>query len=79
MYSTLISAEELANLLKSEHTLTTSGKPIMVFDCTFDLMKPELGQQQFDEAHIPGAIYVNLDIWRSSPTAVTRNLRRMAE
>ena len=33
----------------------------MVFDCTFDLMKPELGQQQFDEAHIAGAIYVNLD------------------
>jgi thiosulfate/3-mercaptopyruvate sulfurtransferase len=61
MYSTLISAEELATLLKSEHPLTTSGKPVMVFDCTFDLMKPELSQQQFDEAHIPGAIYVNLD------------------
>jgi thiosulfate/3-mercaptopyruvate sulfurtransferase len=66
MYSTLISAEELATLLKSEHPLTTSGKPVMVFDCTFDLMKPELGQQQFDEAHIPGAIYVNLDKHLSS-------------
>ena len=29
-------------------------------------MKPELGQQQFDEAHIPGAIYVNLDKHLSS-------------
>jgi thiosulfate/3-mercaptopyruvate sulfurtransferase len=38
----------------------------MIFDCTFDLMKPELGQQQFDEAHIPGAIYVNLDKHLSS-------------
>jgi thiosulfate/3-mercaptopyruvate sulfurtransferase len=66
MYSTLISAEKLATLLKSEHPLTTSGKPVMVFDCTFDLMKPELGQQQFDEAHIPGAIYVNLDKHLSS-------------
>ena len=55
MFSTLISAEQLANLAKS------SDQPLMIFDCTFDLMKPGLGQQQFDEARIPGAIYVNLD------------------
>ena len=66
MFTTLISAEELLNLLKSEHPLTASGKPLMVFDCTFDLMKPELGQQQFDETHIPGALYVNLDKHLSS-------------
>jgi len=60
MYSTLISAEQLSNFTQS------SGKPLMIFDCTFDLMKPELGQQQFDEAHIPGAIYVNLDKHLSS-------------
>jgi thiosulfate/3-mercaptopyruvate sulfurtransferase len=61
MYSTLISAEDLVIILKSEHSLTASGKPVMVFDCTFDLMKPELGQQQFDESHTPGAVYVDLD------------------
>ena len=55
MYTTLISAEQLANLAKS------SDKPLMIFDCTFELTKPELGQQQFDESHIPGAVYVNLD------------------
>jgi thiosulfate/3-mercaptopyruvate sulfurtransferase len=66
MFTTLISDEELLNLLKSERPLTASAKPIMVFDCTFDLMKPELGQQQFDESHIPGAIYVNLDKHLSS-------------
>jgi thiosulfate/3-mercaptopyruvate sulfurtransferase len=66
MYTTLITAQELVDLLKSEHTLTSAGKPVMVFDCTFDLMKPELGQQQFDEAHIPGAVYVNLDKHLSS-------------
>ena len=66
MYTTLISAEQLAAILKSEHLLTASGKPIMVFDCTFDLMKPELGPQQFDEAHIPSAVYVNLDTHLSS-------------
>lgn len=66
MYTTLISVEQLATILKSEPQLTTSGKPVMVFDCTFDLMKPDLGPQQFDEAHIPGAIYVNLDKHLSS-------------
>jgi thiosulfate/3-mercaptopyruvate sulfurtransferase len=66
MFSTLISAELLQHFLNSESPTTHSGKPIMVFDCTFDLMKPELGQQQFDEAHIPGAVYVNLDIHLSA-------------
>jgi len=60
MYTTLISAEQLANFAKS------SAQPLMIFDCTFDLMKPELGQQQFDEAHIPGAVYVHLDKHLSS-------------
>ena len=66
MYATLISAEQLAALLKSEPPRTASGKPVMVFDCTFDLMKPDLGPLQFDESHIPGAIYVNLDTHLSS-------------
>ena len=60
MYSTLISVEQLANLVSS------SEKSLMIFDCTFDLMKPELGQQQFDESHIPGANYVHLDKHLSS-------------
>jgi thiosulfate/3-mercaptopyruvate sulfurtransferase len=66
VFSTLISAEQLATIIKSEQSLTISGKPVMMFDCTFDLMKPELGQQQFDESHISGAIYVNLDKHLSS-------------
>jgi thiosulfate/3-mercaptopyruvate sulfurtransferase len=74
MYATLITAQELAALLKSERPLTPTGKPVMVFDCTFDLMKPELGQQQFDESHIPGAVYVNLDKHlsvKNDPTAAS--------
>ena len=66
MYSTLISAEELKTLLASEPPLTAGGKPVMVFDCTFDLMQPAAGQQQFNAAHIPGAVYVNLDKHLSS-------------
>ena len=74
MYTTLITAETLKSLLASEHPLTPEGKPIGVFDCTFDLMKPELGQQQFDDVHIAGAVYINLDKHLSAkndPTAVS--------
>ncbi len=54
MHTTLISVEQL-------QALQASGAPLMVLDCTFDLMKPELGEQQYREAHIPGAVYANLD------------------
>ena len=48
-YTTLISAEQL-------QALQASKAPLMVFDCTFELMKPEAGAQQYREAHIPGAV-----------------------
>jgi thiosulfate/3-mercaptopyruvate sulfurtransferase len=54
MYQTLISVDQLMDLQRS-------GAPQMVFDCSFDLMKPEAGLAQYREAHIPGAIYANLD------------------
>ncbi|RZL86779.1 MAG: sulfurtransferase [Variovorax sp.] len=54
MYTTLISAEQLI-------ALQATDAPLMVFDCTFDLMKPEAGTQQYRAAHIPGAVYANLD------------------
>lgn len=54
MYTTLISAEQLKALLDSD-------APLMVFDCSFELMKPEAGPQLYREAHIPGAVYANLD------------------
>lgn len=54
MHTTLISAEALSSLL-------ANGAPSMVFDCTFDLMKPEAGPAQYQAAHIPGAVYANLD------------------
>ena len=54
MYTPLISAPQL-------QTLLASGKPLMVFDCSFELMKPEAGQQQYLQSHIPGAVYADLD------------------
>ena len=53
-YTTLISAPELQQLI-------ASGAPRMVFDCSFELMQPSAGAQQYEEAHIPGAVYAHLD------------------
>ena len=53
-YTTLISAEQLQALMASK-------KPLRVFDCTFDLMQPHAGEQQYLASHIPGAVYAHLD------------------
>jgi len=53
-FTTLISADQLLALIQTD-------QPLMVFDCSFDLMKPDAGDQQFAEAHIPGAVRANLD------------------
>ena len=54
MYTTLITAEQLQALLASP------GR-CRLFDCSFDLMQPQAGRQQYLQAHIPGAVYANLD------------------
>jgi thiosulfate/3-mercaptopyruvate sulfurtransferase len=49
--STLVSTGELAaNLVKWR-----------VFDCRHDLARPDLGEQQYREGHIPGALFAHLD------------------
>ena len=54
MYTTLISVQQLKDL-------QTSGKPFMVFDCSFDLMKPEMADTMFATARIQGAHQAHLD------------------
>jgi thiosulfate/3-mercaptopyruvate sulfurtransferase len=54
MYTTLISAGQL-------QALQASDTPLMVFDCSFDLMNPAAGEEQYRKAHIPGAVYASLD------------------
>jgi thiosulfate/3-mercaptopyruvate sulfurtransferase len=54
MYTTLISVEQLK-------ALQASGQPCKVFDCSFDLMNPQAGTEQYLQAHIPGAVYAHLD------------------
>ncbi len=54
MYTTLISVAQLKELLEKKQR-------VMIFDCSFDLMQPHAGEQNYLAAHIPGAVYANLD------------------
>lgn len=53
-YSTLITVAQL-------QALQSQGQPLMVFDCSFALTQPTLGREQYLQAHIPGAVYADLD------------------
>ena len=54
--NTLVSTEELA-----------AHPEWRVFDCRHDLANPALGEQQYLEAHIPGALLAHLDRDLSAP------------
>jgi thiosulfate/3-mercaptopyruvate sulfurtransferase len=53
-YTTLISAAELIALVAGKQSWR-------VFDCSFDLMKPSAGHAEYLSAHIPGAVFADLD------------------
>jgi len=53
-YTTLISVAEL-------QALHTSDAPLMVFDCSFDLMQPAAGRALFNDSHIAGAVFADLN------------------
>ena len=53
-YDLLISAAQLQALLASK-------QPLRIFDCTFELSQPALGEEQFHASHIAGAVYAHLD------------------
>ena len=54
MYTLLINATQL-------QTLQQQGTPCAVFDCSFDLMKPELAGGFFETERIAGALPADLD------------------
>lgn len=59
IYTTLISVPQL---------ISESRNPdFAIIDCRYSLADPELGRQNYLEAHIPGAIYAHLDDDLSSP------------
>lgn len=65
MYTTIISATELQGLL-------SGASPVTVLDCSFDLGDPSQGRHQFEAAHIPGAVHVDLDLHLSDKHGATR-------
>ena len=65
MYTTLITVPQL-------HQLMDSDPPLLVMDCSFDLMNPDAGRQQFETGHIPGALHVHLDEHLSDKTGADR-------
>lgn len=54
-----ISARELNKLLKDKHAL--------ILDCRFDLTDVDYGQRSWQQGHIPGAMYVDLERALSAP------------
>jgi len=63
--STLVSTAELSRDLAEADRRTVSRW--RVFDCRHDLAKPELGESQYREAHLPGAAFASLDRDLSAP------------
>jgi thiosulfate/3-mercaptopyruvate sulfurtransferase len=57
MHTTLLSTQQLADHLAE----------CRVFDCRHDLMKPDFGEQQYREAHVPGALFAHMDRDLSAP------------
>ena len=53
-HTTTIAAEQLRTLMRN-------GSPLRIFDCSFELMQPHAGRKQFLGAHVPGAIYADLE------------------
>lgn len=52
-YTTLISAKDLYENLEMPK--------LVIVDCQFILAEPEKGPQLYQDSHIPGAVYVNMD------------------
>ncbi|MEG5136213.1 MULTISPECIES: sulfurtransferase [unclassified Microcoleus] len=50
------------NLIVSPEWLATNENPqVVIIDCRFALADAELGQKQYQESHIPGAFYLDLN------------------
>ncbi len=50
----LITANQLEEIINS-------GENVLLCDCRFDLVDPQAGKKAYQEGHIPGAVYVDLD------------------
>ncbi|MEI4800865.1 sulfurtransferase [Bacillus sp. NPDC077411] len=55
----IVTVEWLHEHIQDEH--------VRIIDCRFDLANPNWGREQYNEAHIPGALYFDLNTDLSSP------------
>lgn len=53
-FSTLIGIDDLL-------ALRTTGRPLVLLDCSFDLAAPAAGERAHEAGHIPGSFYAHLD------------------
>ncbi len=72
--SSVVSVQWLQGAIASASATADSGAvsvtpSVIVVDCRFSLMQPELGRQQYAVGHIPGAYYLDLNQDLSSPVA----------
>ncbi len=65
--SPVVSVQWLHDAIANPATPTSPS--VVVVDCRFSLMQPELGRQQYEAGHIPGAYYLDLNQDLSSPVA----------
>jgi thiosulfate/3-mercaptopyruvate sulfurtransferase len=68
MHTSLVSTRRLAD-----------HREWRVFDCRHDLANPELGEQQYREGHIPGALFAHLDRDLSGPKTGTNGRHPLPE
>ena len=56
-------AEEVAPLIEAAtlQALLQASETVRVVDCSFELTDPAAGRRQYNEGHIPGAVYAHLD------------------
>jgi thiosulfate/3-mercaptopyruvate sulfurtransferase len=58
---TLIQAEDLAARLQEPR--------LRIFDCRFDLARPDYGRRRYEDEHLPGATYADLNRDLSAPAS----------
>ena len=59
-YLTIISTDQLRSIVEQE-------TEVVIVDCRFSLADPSAGQAAYEQGHIPGALYANLDLDLASP------------
>lgn len=64
-YQSIVSAQWLSDYLNDPN--------LVIVDCRFRLADPEWGYQQYQDSHIPGAFYLDLDKDLSSPVNIKKH------